>query len=112
MFKMQFIGPTIGGEEIFLASLLRGDSFKMLSDRATPDGGSGRGCGSAAATATAAAAASAAAAAIAAAAAAPPGEAILARTDAAGAGAGVEVCMSRKWRRSPREPIDSLRLRA
>ena len=22
MFKMQFIGPTIGGEEIFLASLL------------------------------------------------------------------------------------------
>ena len=60
----------------------------MLSDRATPDGGSGRGCGSAAATA--AAAASAAAAAIAAAAAALPGEAILARTDAAGAGAGVE----------------------
>ena len=62
----------------------RGHSFKMLSDRATATAAA-----AAAAAASAAVAASVAVAAIAAAA-APPGEAILARTDATGAGAGVE----------------------
>ena len=57
----------------------------MLSDRATA-----MAAAAAAMAASAAAAASVAAAAIAAAAAAPPGKAILARTDATGAGAGVE----------------------
>ena len=71
MFKMQFIGPTIGSEEIFLASLLivgirsRCRSTAMVA-------------AAAAAAASAAAAATIAVAAIAAAA-APPGEAILTR---------------------------------